>query len=75
MSRFIICINDEGSPASLILGKVYRTLPDAAAEAHRMIRVLDENKSEPDGYLYAASMFAPLDSPEAAERALMAAEG
>jgi len=40
-----------------------------------MIRVLDENKSEPDGYLYAASMFAPLDSPEAAERALMAAEG
>lgn len=73
MSRFVICIDTDNNSASLILGKVYRTLPDAAAEAHNMLRVIDEDKSEPDGYLYAASMFAPIELPEAAERALLAA--
>ena len=40
VNRFAICINNESNPASLILGKVYRTLPDAAAEAHDMLRVI-----------------------------------
>ena len=69
----MICINNESNPASLILGKVYRTLPDASAESHNMIRVIDEDKSEPEGYLYPASMFASIELPEVAERALMAA--
>ena len=43
--------------------------------AHDMLRIIDEDKSEPDGYLYPASMFAPIELPEAAERALMAAGG
>ena len=73
MSHFVICINNESNPASLILGKVYRTLPDAAAEVHNMLRIIDEDKSEPDGYLYPASIFAPIELPEVAERALMAA--
>ncbi len=72
MSGFVICINNNSNPASLILGKVYRALPDAEAETHNMIRVIDENKSEPDGYLYPASMFVPIELPEAAERVLMA---
>jgi len=71
MNNFVICINNESNPASLILGKVYRTLPDAQAETHDMVRVIDEDQSEPDGYLYPASMFAPIDLPEAAERVLM----
>jgi hypothetical protein len=74
MSNFVICINNDSNPASLILGKVYRRLPDPGAEAHNMLRVIDEDKSEPDGYLYPASMFAPIELPEVAERALMAAE-
>ena len=73
MSRFVICIDNESNQASLILGKVYRTLPDAAAEAHSMLRVIDEDKSEPDGYLYPTSMFAPIELPEVAQRALMTA--
>ena len=71
MSHFVICINNDGNPASLIVGKVYRTLPDPAAEPHNMIRVIDEDKSEPDGYLYPAFMFASIELPEVAERALM----
>jgi len=74
MNDFVICINNDSNPASLILGKVYRKLPDAESEAHNMLRIIDEDKSEPDGYLYPASMFAPIELPEVAERALMAAD-
>jgi len=73
MNDFVICINNQSNPASLILGKVYRRLPDAEAEAHNMLRVIDEDRSEPDGYLYPASMFAPIELPEVAQRALMGA--
>jgi hypothetical protein len=72
MSEFVICINNDTNPASLILGKVYRTLPDAEAEVHNMLRIIDEDKSEPDGYLYPAAMFAPIELPEVAKRVLMA---
>ena len=75
MSNYVICINNDSNPASLILGKVYRTLPDAAAESHDMLRVIDEDQSEPDGYLYPAAMFAPIELPEVAERVLMAVGG
>jgi hypothetical protein len=71
MSDFVICINNDSNLASLILGKVYRTLPDAEAEAHNMLRIIDEDKSEPNGYLYPASIFVPIDLPKAAERVLM----
>ena len=73
MSDFVICIDNGSNPASLIVGKVYRSLPDANAEAHAMLRVIDEDKSEPDGYLYPAAMFAPIELPEAARRVLRAA--
>ncbi|MGD0900565.1 MAG: hypothetical protein ABR915_22255 [Thermoguttaceae bacterium] len=36
MSGFVICIRSDSNPASLILGKVYRKLPDAEAEKHDM---------------------------------------
>ena len=68
MSDFVICINNDANPASLILGKVYRRLPDAEAESHNMLRVVDEDTSEPDGYLYPASIFAPIELPESAQR-------
>ena len=74
MSNFLICINNDSNPASLILGKVYRRIPDAEAESRDMLRVIDEDKSEPDGYLYPSSMFAPIELPDVAERVLMAAE-
>jgi hypothetical protein len=38
-----------------------------------MLRVIDEDTSEPDGYLYPVSMFAPIELPEVAERVLVAA--
>ena len=73
MSEFVICINNEGNPASLIIGKVYRKLPDPEAEAHDMIRIVDEDLSERDGYLYPANMFVLVELPEEAKQALISA--
>ena len=75
MSDFVICIDNGNNPASLILGKVYRRLSDAAAETHDMLRIVDEDKSEPDGYLYPASIFAQIELPESAQQTLMTARG
>jgi hypothetical protein len=66
----VICINNDSNPGSLIPGTVYRTLPDAEAEAYNMLRIIEEVKSEPDGYLYPAATFARIDLPEVAKRVL-----
>ncbi len=70
MSDFVLCIRNEGYSASLVVGKVYRRLPDPEAEAHGMIRIIDEDSEEPEGYLYPASMFIPVILPEEAPRVL-----
>ena len=75
MSDFVICIDKKSNPASLIVGKAYRKLPDADTESHGLVRIVDEDRSEPDGYLYLASMFVPIDLPKVAEKALMASGG
>ena len=74
MNEYVICINNESNPASLIVGKVYRTVADEEAQAHDLLRVVDEDRSEPDGYLYSASMFASIELPEVAKRALAVAD-
>lgn len=73
MSEFVICIDNRGNPASLIIGKAYRTVDDAHAHDHGLLRVVDEDTSEPDGYLYSASMFVSVELPDVAKRALLAA--
>jgi hypothetical protein len=75
MNEFVICISNEGNPASLIVGKVYHRLPDPEAEARGMIRIVDEDLSEPGGYLYPASWFVPVELPEKAKQALLALGG
>ncbi|MBI4670045.1 MAG: hypothetical protein HY741_00020 [Chloroflexi bacterium] len=75
MNEYVICIDNKSNPASLILFNVYRNLRDADAEAHNMIRVIDEDISEREGYLYPASMFVPIELPKSAERALVSVQG
>lgn len=73
MNEYVICIDNRGNPASLIVGKAYRTVEDTEAEDRGLLRVVDEDTSESDGYLYAAAMFAPVELPDVAKRALAAA--
>ncbi|MCE2432238.1 MAG: hypothetical protein J4F29_04820 [Candidatus Latescibacteria bacterium] len=75
MNDFVICISNESNPASLIVGKAYRKLPDADAESKGLSRIVDEDISELDGYLYPSSLFVPINLPEVAAKALMASEG
>jgi len=71
MNNFVICINNDSNPASLVLGKVYRLLPDFEAESCNMLRVIDEDLSEMDGYLYPKSMFIEIQIPNDAERIIL----
>ena len=52
---------------------MYRRLAEASAVGDKLVRVVDEDRSEPEGYLYPASMFAPVELPEETRRALTAA--
>jgi hypothetical protein len=62
-SRFVLCVNNDGYPASLEVCKVYRRLPDRAAEAHKLSRVIDESGED---YLYPESLFVAIDLPPSA---------
>ena len=66
--QFVVCINNEGYPASLELRKIYRTLPDEKAEKHSLMRVVDESGED---YLYPKRFFVPIQLPQAAEEAFL----
>jgi len=53
-TRFVVCIDNTGYPASLEPRKLYQVLPDADAKAHGQMRVVDESGED---YLYPASYF------------------
>lgn len=67
-AEFVVCINNEGYPASLELRKIYRTLPDEKAMTHRMLRVVDESDED---YLYPEGFFVPIKLPQAAKEAFL----
>jgi hypothetical protein len=67
-SSFVVCIRNAGHRASLELHKIYRAIPDAAAEAEGDIRVVDESGED---YLYPAAWFAPIEVPAAVRRTLL----
>lgn len=68
--QFVICIQNDGYPASLELWKVYRVVPDKKAAEHQLIRVIDESGED---YLYAETYFASIKLPQAVEEALLRA--
>jgi hypothetical protein len=65
--RVVVCLKNDGYPASLEVRKLYRVLPDPTAASHQMIRVIDESGED---YLYPTDFFAPVDLPKEIVRAL-----
>jgi len=63
-SQFVVCIKNDGYPASLELRKIYKVVADARAAEHGQTRVIDESGED---YLYPASYFVPIELPEAVE--------
>ncbi len=68
--RYVVCVKNAGYPASLELRKIYRSLTDAAASRHGLVRVIDESG---DDYLYPERFFVPIDLPKPIEKLLSAA--
>jgi hypothetical protein len=68
-TRFMMCIDNAGTPASLDVGKVYRVLPtEKIARDMRLVRVIDESGED---YLYSAEKFVEVKLPPAGRQALL----
>lgn len=65
--QFVVCVNNEGYPASLERRKIYQTLPDRQAASHGLIRVIDESGED---YLYPADWFMSITLPQTTAKAL-----
>jgi hypothetical protein len=52
--QLVVCVKNDGYPASLEKRKLYVMLPDRAAEKHGLLRVIDESGED---YLYPKSFF------------------
>jgi hypothetical protein len=68
--QFAICLDNEGYPASLEVGKLYRVIPDDEAAAHGYLRIIDESGED---YAFAANRFHIIDLPLAVGKALLSA--
>lgn len=66
---FALCLENAGNEASLILGKVYRIVPDVRAAKDGLIRIIDESGED---YLFPKIQFAFVTFPEAVRRKLLA---
>ena len=64
-TQFVVCVRNEGYPASLELRKIYQIVADACATEHRLIRVIDESGED---YLYPADCFASIKLPQPVEK-------
>ena len=67
--QLVLCLHNAGYVVSLERRKIYRALPDAAANREGLIRVIDESGND---YLYPAEWFAPLMLPAALRKAVLA---
>ena len=67
--EFALCLENSGNEASLILGKVYRVVPDARAAKDDLIRIIDESGED---YLFDSSQFAIVEFSRALRRKILA---
>ncbi len=68
--QFVVCVRNDGYPASLEKRKIYLALRDLAAEKHGQLRVIDESG---DDYLYPKTFFRSIALPQSLKKAVLAA--
>ena len=66
-ARFVVCVKNKGYEASLDVGKFYRVIPDAEAEGHGYLRIVDESGED---YGYNADRFLSIPVPKPLEKVL-----
>ena len=67
-AEFVVCLKNEGYVASLELHKIYRVLPDPAAEKDGDLRIVDESGED---YLYPKDWFVLIEVPEVVEASFL----
>lgn len=67
---FVICVENDGYPASLEKRKLYELIPDVEAERQGQIRVKDESGED---YLYPKELFIAVELPASAKKAIIKA--
>jgi hypothetical protein len=68
--QLVVCVENEGYPASLEKRKIYVALRDASADKHNMLRIIDESGED---YLYPRAFFRAIALPQSVKRAVLAA--
>ncbi|HEY4921277.1 MAG TPA: hypothetical protein VII40_14310 [Xanthobacteraceae bacterium] len=68
--QLVVCIDNEGYPASLEKRKIYVALADVGAEKRGLLRIIDESGED---YLYPKAFFRSIALPQAVKRAVLAA--
>jgi len=68
---FALCVENADYKASLILGKVYRIIPDPRGAKDDLVRIVDESGED---YLYHKSHFVFVDFPRAITRKILSLE-
>jgi hypothetical protein len=68
--RLVVCVDNEGYPASLERRKIYVALADQTADKHALVRIVDESG---DDYLYPKSFFRKIALPQSVKKAVLAA--
>jgi hypothetical protein len=69
-THFALCLNNDGYRSSLEFGKLYQTIPDKEAEAHGLIRVIDESGED---YAFGAERFHVMELPPTVKKTLLRA--
>jgi hypothetical protein len=68
--HYLLCVSNDGHPASLEVRKVYRALPDPVAASRGFVRIIDESGED---YLHPSGCFVAIELPQAAAQAFAGA--
>ena len=66
--QLVVCIKNDGYPATLEKRKIYVVRRDAEADEHGLIRIIDESGED---YLYPKRLFRPIALPLAVKKAVL----
>ena len=69
---FALCIDNTDYQASLVLGKVYRIIPDPKAAKDDLVLIVDESCED---YLYHKSHFVFVEFPKAVAKKILSLHG
>lgn len=59
--NYVICVSNSGYKVSLVVRKLYETVPDSEAEKRGLLRVIDESGED---YLFPQNLFASIELPK-----------